>query len=81
VLIPHIRIVKTPGHDYTPITLLIKTERGIVAVCGDVFWKENFPENDPYVSEPEKLKETRKKVLEMADCIVPGHGGMFKVKK
>jgi len=73
-----IRIIKTPGHDYSSITLLVKTKQGIVAICGDVFWKENFPEDDPYASDKEKLKESRKKVLEMSDYIIPGHGGMFK---
>ena len=77
----NIRIIKTPGHSYDSITLLVKTNNGIVAICGDVFWKEDFPKDDPYASEKEKLEESRKKILEVADCIIPGHGKMFKVKK
>ncbi len=80
-LTKNIKIIKTPGHSYDGITLLVKTEKGIVAVCGDVFWKENFPENDSYATEPEKLEESRKKVLEMADWVIPGHGGIFKAQK
>ena len=76
-----IQIIKTPGHSYDSITLLVKTNKGIIAICGDVFWKENLPENDPYASDKEKLKESRKKVLEIADYVIPGHGDMFKVKK
>jgi len=76
-----IRIIKTPGHDYSSITLFVKTEQGTVAICGDVFWKENSPEDDIYASGKEELKQSRKKVLEMADYIIPGHGKMFKVKK
>ena len=76
-----IKIIKTPGHSHDNITLLIKTNEGIIAVCGDLFWKENFPENDPYASDNEKLKESRKNILELADWIIPGHGKMFKVKK
>lgn len=75
-----IKIIKTPGHNYDGLTLLVKTKEGIVAICGDVFWKENYPENDPYASDPEKLKESRQKVLQLADFIIPGHGGMYKVK-
>jgi len=75
-----IKIVKTPGHNYDAITLLVKTKKGIVAICGDVFWKENLPEEDPYASDPMKLQESRKMILEMADWIIPGHGGMFKSK-
>jgi len=76
-----IKIIKTPGHDATSLTLLVETEKGTVAICGDVFWKENYPENDPYASDPIKLAESRKKVLELADFVIPGHGAMFKVKK
>ncbi len=73
-----IQIIKTPGHSYDSITLFVKTDKGTVAICGDVFWKKNFPKDDDYASDKEKLKEGRKKVLEMADWIIPGHGKMFR---
>ena len=76
-----IKIIKTPGHDSTSITLLVKTNKGIVAICGDVFWKENQPDKDIYADNPRLLKESRKKVLELADYIIPGHADIFKVKK
>jgi len=76
-----IKILKTPGHDSTSITLLVKTEQGVVAVCGDVFWKENEPKDDPYASDKQELEKSRKRVLELADYIIPGHGDIFKVKK
>jgi glyoxylase-like metal-dependent hydrolase (beta-lactamase superfamily II) len=76
-----IKIIKTPGHNYDGLTLLVKTEKGVVAICGDVFWNENGPKNDPYASDVDKLEESRKKVLEMADWIVPGHADMFRVEK
>jgi len=76
-----IKIIKTPGHNYTSLTLLIKTEKGIVAIVGDVFWKERFPEQDAYADNASQLAESRKKVLELADFIIPGHGPMFKVEK
>jgi glyoxylase-like metal-dependent hydrolase (beta-lactamase superfamily II) len=76
-----IKIIKTPGHDKTAITLLVKTDKGIVAICGDVFWKENMPEEDEYADEPKKLNESRKKIIELADHIVPGHADMYEVKK
>lgn len=76
-----IKIIKTPGHNYDCISLLVKTNQGTVAIIGDVFWKENLPIDDPYASDKEKLKESRKKVLELADWIIPGHGKMYKVKK
>jgi len=75
-----IKIIKTPGHNYDGLTLLVKTKEGIIAISGDVFWKENYPENDPYASDLKKLQESRQKVLQLADFIIPGHAGMYKVK-
>jgi len=84
----NIKIIKTPGHNYDGLTLLVKTKEGIVAICGDVFWKKDFPKlvypdggGDPYASDPEKLQESRQKVLELADWIIPGHAEMYKVEK
>ena len=76
-----IQIIKTPGHSYDALTLLIKTDKGIIAVCGDVFWKKDFPEDDEYATDKEKLKESRKTVLKMADWIIPGHAGIYKVER
>jgi len=80
-LTKNIEIIKTPGHNYTSLSMLVKTSRGKVAVVGDVFWKEDYPEEDPYADNPEKLKESREKILKIADWIVPGHADMFKVSK
>jgi glyoxylase-like metal-dependent hydrolase (beta-lactamase superfamily II) len=77
----NIKIIKTPGHADNSLSFLIKTDKGLVAIVGDVFWKKDFPEKDPYANDLEKLAESRKKVLELADYIIPGHGKMFKVEK
>ena len=76
----NIQIIKTPGHDYSCITLLVKTEQGVAAICGDVFWKENYPEKDPYASDVKQLEQSRALVLKMAQWIIPGHGGMYKIR-
>lgn len=76
-----IKIIKTPGHDKTAITLLVKTNKGTIAICGDVFWKENEPKEDPYADEPKKLKESRKRIIKLADYIIPGHANIYEVKK
>lgn len=77
----NIKIVKTPGHSYDGLTFLVTTKRGKVAICGDVLWKEKIDQADEYAVDQNKLIESRQRVLEMADYIVPGHGKMFKVKK
>lgn len=80
-LTQNIQVLHTPGHDYTGITLFVSTEDGVVAICGDVFWKQNYPQDphdDAYASNAEKLKESREMILKMTDWIIPGHGGIYK---
>jgi len=77
----NIKVLHTPGHDYTGITLLVTTDKGVVAICGDVFWKKDYPreaKDDIYASDYNKLKESRAMVVDMADWIIPGHGPMYK---
>jgi len=76
-----IKIIKTPGHASTSLSLLVNTKDGIVAIVGDVFWKENYPKEDQYADEPIKLEVSRETVLKAADWIVPGHANIYKVKK
>ncbi len=80
----NIKVLHTPGHDATGITLFVTTVDGIVAICGDVFWRENYPRDphdDAFASNPEKLKESREMILKMADWVIPGHGKMYKISK
>src|SRR4030042_7076174 len=77
----NIRIVKTPGHNYDGLSLLVKTNKGVVAIVGDIWWKEEYPKDDPYASDTKKLEQSRKKILKLADYIIPGHGKMFRVEK
>lgn len=73
----NIEILPTPGHSSDSLTLLVKTDTGRVAVCGDVFWAQDFPENDPFADNKRLLLKSRKKVLAAADFIIPGHGTLF----
>lgn len=77
----NIKIIKTPGHNNTGISFIVNTARGKVAIVGDVFWKENYPQEDPYADNPKEIEATRKKILKLADWIIPGHAGIYKVKK
>ena len=75
-----IKIIKTPGHNYDGLTLLVTTPEGVIAICGDVFWKENAPTPDPYASDPAQLTKSREVVMQSADLIIPGHAGMYRVQ-
>jgi len=87
-----IEILKTPGHDPSHCSVLAKTKDGVVVVAEDVFWWWDEEEQktdqesllnrqDPYVKNEKDLLASRKKILELADYIIPGHGKMFKVEK
>lgn len=92
--IPHtdVQVIPTPGHAHEHGALLVETEEGRVAVAGDVFWWHDYDKQktdykslvyrkDPFVKNWKQLVESRKKLLKMADWIIPGHGKIFKVEK
>ena len=79
----NVKIIPTPGHSEDSITILAKTDKGIVAVVGDLFWMEKdnkikLLEDD--CSDKKLFYKNRKKIFKIADWIVPGHGKMFKIK-
>jgi len=79
-------VMPTPGHTLDSVSVKVTTDQGVVVVAGDLFEKEDDLTDDNIwkeagsESEVEQVK-SRKKVLEMADFIVPGHGPMFSVHK
>jgi len=89
----NLEVIPTPGHAHEHASLLIKTVKGNVVIAGDVFWWTDDEEQktgniealinkeDPFTKDFQALRESRKKILEIADWVIPGHGKMFKVKK
>ncbi len=86
----NIKVIKTPGHAHEHCSLLVQTAKGKIAVAGDVFWwwseqkqkidrKNLLKLKDPFVKNKLALLQSRKKLLAIADYIIPGHGKMFKV--
>ncbi|MBU1118866.1 MBL fold metallo-hydrolase [Patescibacteria group bacterium] len=86
-----IEIVATPGHVNEHLSLIVDTSEGKVAIAGDVIWwldseEQNFDlhqkdHNQAVDLNMDTLVESRKKLLKMADYIIPGHGKRFKVDK
>jgi len=88
----NIEIIETPGHANEHASLLVFTDEGRYAIAGDIFWWEDEQEQnidyeslinleDQFVKDEQKLKNSREKILKIADFIIPGHGKMFKVVK
>ena len=83
-----LRVVATPGHTLDSVSLIVdSTKDGIVAIAGDTFEREEDLDDaslwrDVAGSEdPKKQEQSRAKLMEIADVIVPGHGPMFKVRQ
>jgi glyoxylase-like metal-dependent hydrolase (beta-lactamase superfamily II) len=85
-----LKIIRTPGHMEEHCSLVVHAREGTYVVAGDVFWwlenekrevNVSKPDNDPEHMDLQKLIASRKKVLQMADWIIPGHGKMFRVSK
>ncbi len=76
-----IQVIPTPGHMHSDVTVLVSNvaDLGAVAICGDLFESGNDEDSWKELSEwPEEQLRNRKKVLSLANYIVPGHGPMFK---
>lgn len=87
-----IKIIFTPGHVDKHIVFLTDTADGKYLIAGDIFWWADEEEQktdakslieriDPFAENQALLQETRKKLLSMADYIIPGHGKVFKTPK
>ena len=76
----NVLILMTPGHDKSGISLLVNTSNGKYAISGDVFYDLYGPKNDFFADDKKQLLQSRKKLLKMADFIIPGHGDVFKVE-
>lgn len=85
----NLKILPTSGHEKSHGSLIVPTEKGIVVVAGDVWWWKTSHKQktdresllklkDMYVKDKKALLDSRKKILEIADWIIPGHGKMFK---
>jgi glyoxylase-like metal-dependent hydrolase (beta-lactamase superfamily II) len=76
-----IKIIETSGHAIDGISVVVDTSGGKVVIAGDAIASEAWIDLN---KEPEKMfiydfakyNESRKKILEIADYIVPGHGSM-----
>lgn len=72
-----VRLIETPGHTREDITTLVTTDDGIVALTH--LWWHADAEDDPRASNHKALHRGRRRVLDLATVIVPGHGAPFAV--
>jgi glyoxylase-like metal-dependent hydrolase (beta-lactamase superfamily II) len=74
-LTPAIKLIRTPGHTLEDITLLAGTPQGVVAFTH--LWNNATAAGDRHAVDLAGLHAGRRRVLAVADIIVPGHGAAF----
>ncbi|XP_050542821.1 metallo-beta-lactamase domain-containing protein 1 [Daktulosphaira vitifoliae] len=80
-----IKIVTTPGHTATDVSVIVHTIDGTIGIVGDLFEKEEDIEDESIwlnagSENPELQKKNRELILKQVDWIIPGHGPMFSTK-
>lgn len=79
-----VEILLTPGHMDGHISILVNTPEGKVVVAGDALAKEilaDISQKPLLFNNLEEYDNSRRKILAIADFVIPGHGPMFKVKR
>lgn len=85
-----IEIIPTPGHRDDHCSLAFQSDNKTIVIAGDVFWwaddepqktdqKSLLNRYDEVADNKTKLLASRKKLLTVADVIIPGHGKIFYV--
>ena len=79
-LSPKAQLWLTPGHTAEDASLIVEADDGIYAMT-HLWWRaDRSPEVDPYADDQAVLDASRARVLAVADIVIPGHGGPFRVK-
>lgn len=70
-----VKLLRTPGHTREDITTLAGTRQGVVAFTH--LWNDAASVGDRHAIDLDALHAGRRRVLAVADLIVPGHGPAF----
>jgi len=78
-----VKVFKNPGHSSMDVSVCVKTKEGVIVIAGDIFENErdyDGKEAKTWSYDWKLQFKNRKKILALADYIIPGHGKMFQVK-
>ena len=75
---PGIRVLRTPGHTEEDASLAVETQQGTYVLTHLWAFADITLGEDPLAWNQEMLDEQRKKILQIADWIIPGHGPSVK---
>ena len=77
----HARLWLTPGHTEEDASLIVEADDAVYALT-HLWWRtDRTPEIDPYAPDQAILETQRRRVLEVADIVIPGHGESFRTDR
>jgi glyoxylase-like metal-dependent hydrolase (beta-lactamase superfamily II) len=76
-LSPSIRLIATPGHTDQDISTIASTPEEVY-VCTHAWWAAEGPADDPFSPDQSVLAASRRRLLDIATVIIPGHGPSFR---
>jgi len=80
LLAPRSQLWLTPGHTAEDATLVVEADDAVYAMT-HLWWREDrSPEIDPLGDDQAQIEAGRARVLAVADIVIPGHGGPFRVR-
>ena len=77
---PCATVWQTPGHTEQDASLIVGADDGLYAMTHCWWHTDQTPEIDPYCRDQAVLASSRKRILEAADIVVPGHGKPFRLR-
>jgi len=79
-LAPRSQLWLTPGHTDEDASLIVEADDAVYAMT-HAWWRgDRTPEIDPYSPDQAVLEASRKRILGVADIVIPGHGEPFRAK-
>jgi glyoxylase-like metal-dependent hydrolase (beta-lactamase superfamily II) len=72
-----VHLIRVPGHTAEDIATVAATPDGVV-VLTHLWWDSTGPPEDPVAEDAMRLHASRRRVLEIADVIVPGPRGAIQ---
>jgi glyoxylase-like metal-dependent hydrolase (beta-lactamase superfamily II) len=70
----------TPGHTEEDASLIVEADDGVYALTHLWWHTDRTPEVDPLGDDQAAIVRGRERVLGVADVVIPGHGGPFRVR-
>jgi glyoxylase-like metal-dependent hydrolase (beta-lactamase superfamily II) len=82
IMIDGLKIITTPGHRQEHLSVIVKVDDKNYVISGDAIEEKKIVERK-YDKKPNKgeIFNSIKKILEIADVIIPGHGPLIESKE